>query len=178
MVKPGTDAAPTGTYILFAHLDHQATLSIGRLGDYNFPAGYYSYVGSARGPGGLKARLARHLRAGKRPRWHVDYLLQVATVIEIWRVSSSERLECRWAEAMLQLPGATLPVSGFGSSDCGCPAHLFLFGALPSLTAFRTQLSAVGLTSWISRVRAGKLAVHGDGASRAGPLHGSSCHCD
>jgi Uri superfamily endonuclease len=177
MVTPSTDTAPVGTYVLFACLENETTLSIGRLGDFNFPAGYYSYVGSARGPGGLNARLARHLRAGKRPRWHIDYLLQVATVTEIWQVSSSERLECRWAEALHHLLGATLPVPGFGSSDCGCPSHLFLFGALPSLTAFRTQLSAVGLTSWISRVRAGKLAVHDDGASRAGPLHGSSCRC-
>ncbi len=178
MVKPGTHAAPVGTYILFAHLDHETTLSIGRLGDFDFPAGYYCYVGSARGPGGLQARLARHLRARKRPRWHVDYLLQVATITEIWRASSFERLECRWAEALLHLTGATLPVPRFGSSDCGCAAHLFLFGALPSLTAFRTQLSAVGLTSWISRVPPGKLAVHGDGGSHAVPLHGSSCHCD
>jgi Uri superfamily endonuclease len=177
MVKPGTDTAPLGTYILFVLLDHQVALSIGRLGDFDFPAGYYSYVGSARGPGGLEARLARHLRAGKRPRWHIDYLLQVATATEIWQVSSSERLECRWAEALLHLPGATLPVPGFGSSDCGCHAHLLLFEAMPSLTAFRTQVNAVGLTSWISRVCAGKLAVHDDEASRAGPLHGSSCHC-
>jgi len=32
------------------------------------------------------------------------------------------------ARALAGLPGVTLPVAGFGSSDCACPAHLF---ALP-----------------------------------------------
>lgn len=151
MVKAGADTTPSGTYIIFAYLDHEATLSIGRLGDFSFPAGYYSYVGSARGPGGLRARLARHLRAAKRPRWHVDHLLQVATVVEIWQASSTERLECKWAEALQDLPAAAVPVARFGSSDCGCPAHLCLFQALPSLEAFRRQLSSMGLKVLVRR---------------------------
>jgi Uri superfamily endonuclease len=151
MVRGGTDTAPAGTYILFAYFDHVATLSIGQLGEFNFPAGYYAYVGSARGPGGLKARLARHLRAGKRPRWHVDYLLELANVTEIWKASSNERLECQWTEALLNVRGARVPVPGFGSSDCGCAAHLLHFQSPPSLKVFRNQLSSTDLTVSVSR---------------------------
>ncbi len=155
MVKPDADTTPSGTYIIFAYLDHEATLTIGRLGDFSFPAGYYAYVGSARGPGGLRARLARHLRAEKRPRWHVDRLLQVATVVEIWQAFSTERLECKWAEALQELPAAAVPVAGFGSSDCGCRAHLCLFQALPSLEAFRRQLNSMGLKVSVCRAKLG-----------------------
>ena len=37
-------------------------ISIGRLGQQHFPIGDYFYVGSARGAGGLRARVGRHLR--------------------------------------------------------------------------------------------------------------------
>jgi hypothetical protein len=30
-----------------------------------------------------------------------------------------------------QLPGMTIPVPRFGSSDCRCPAHLVYFGERP-----------------------------------------------
>ncbi len=161
MVEPDGEPAIGGTYIIFAYLDHDAMLSVGRLGHCTFPAGYYAYVGSARGPGGLKARLARHLRAVKRARWHIDYLLEVATVVEIWQASSTERLECKWAEALQGLPPAAVPVAGFGSSDCACHAHLCLFQALPSLEAFRSQLSSMGLDVSVRRRKLGVLDEDG-----------------
>ena len=34
--------------------------------------GTHVYVGSARGPGGLRARISRHLRREKKERWHVN----------------------------------------------------------------------------------------------------------
>jgi Uri superfamily endonuclease len=40
------------------------------------PAGRYLYCGSAKGPGGLKARLSRHMRRGKSVRWHIDRLTE------------------------------------------------------------------------------------------------------
>ena len=38
-------------------------------------------------------------------------------------------LECVWSQALLELPGASAPVRGFGASDChsGCEAHLVFF---------------------------------------------------
>jgi Uri superfamily endonuclease len=41
------------------------------------PAGRYLYCGSAKGPGGLKARLSRHTRRGKSVRLHVDQLTEI-----------------------------------------------------------------------------------------------------
>jgi len=34
--------------------------------------GFYVYIGSACGPGGLRARILRHLKRTKKIRWHID----------------------------------------------------------------------------------------------------------
>ena len=88
-----------GTYALVVGLDRSQDISIGRRGRFHFPAGFYIYVGSALGPGGVAARLAHHLRAGKCLHWHIDYLLgaKCARVTQVWAVESAARLECEWA---------------------------------------------------------------------------------
>jgi hypothetical protein len=48
------------------------------------PAGRYLYCGSAKGPGGLKARLSRHMRRGKLVRWHVEQLTDRGLLIRSW----------------------------------------------------------------------------------------------
>jgi Uri superfamily endonuclease len=133
-----------GTYMLVLHVGQETEISIGRLGTFNFPSGYYLYAGSARGPGGVEARLARHLRERKQSRWHIDYLLREARVVEIWKISSRQKLECLWTQALLRTPDARIPVSGFGSSDCGCPTHLVYFASLPCFHTFAKQLHALG----------------------------------
>ncbi|NLF76767.1 MAG: GIY-YIG nuclease family protein [Chloroflexi bacterium] len=127
MPAPDLPAAP-GTYMLILRLDAPARIIPGRLGPCELPAGLYAYVGSAHGPGGLRARLARHLRHDKLRHWHIDALTAAAYPVAIWATAAPDRLECTWARALAALPGVTLPVAGFGSSDCACPAHLF---ALP-----------------------------------------------
>lgn len=133
-------AQTKGTYALVLYLDHETRIVIGRLGTFDLPAGYYLYVGSALGPGGLEARLARHFRAEKRLRWHIDHLLEHAQIVEVWTASSENRLECLWAQAARELPGAQIPVPGFGSSDCRCPAHLVHFATRPSLALFAERI--------------------------------------
>jgi Uri superfamily endonuclease len=128
------DRFPKGTYVLLLRLDNPGLIRVGRLGEYVFPAGWYVYVGSAHGPGGLATRLARHRRRaadGKRLRWHVDYLLERAYLVEVWSVVSGQRLECEWARVFVDAPGAEIPVPRFGSSDCRCPAHLIYFATHP-----------------------------------------------
>jgi Uri superfamily endonuclease len=120
-----------GTYLLTARLDQPTPIIVGRLGTFSFPAGWYTYAGSALGPGGLEARLARHLRTQKRLHWHVDYLLQHSKVETIWQITSPARLECAWAAAIHDLPGAATPAPGFGASDCRCSAHLVYFCERP-----------------------------------------------
>jgi Uri superfamily endonuclease len=105
-----------------------------------FPAGWYAYAGSAHGPGGIAARVRRHLRAAKRLHWHIDYLRAVANPVEVWYATDPERWECRWAEALSTLPGVSTPASGFGASDCCCVTHLFRLPALPDPDRFATQI--------------------------------------
>jgi len=113
-----------GTYALVLHLECGKEISIGKLGTFTFLAGYYLYVGSALGPGGLEARLTRHHRRDKKLRWHIDYLLEHVQLVEVWSAASTDRMECLWVQVAQELPGSEIPVPGFGSSDCRCPSHL------------------------------------------------------
>jgi Uri superfamily endonuclease len=118
--------AAQGTYALMLRANAPTVLSMPRLGDVTLAAGLYAYVGSAYGPGGLRARVGRHLRAEKPIHWHVDYLTAVLPVVHVIAAESSTRLECAWVKKLTDLHGASVPVPGFGSSDCRarCPAHL------------------------------------------------------
>jgi len=116
-----------GTYALVLYLARAQTIRIGKLGVFEFPRGYYIYVGSALN--GLAARLARHLRPNKKRFWHIDYFLERAQIKELWTHQGDERLECVWARAALALPRARVIAPRFGASDCACPTHLIYFGA-------------------------------------------------
>jgi Uri superfamily endonuclease len=118
-----------GTYALELSLATGQRLQVGALGSRYFPGGRYVYVGSAWGPGGLRARLRRHLREEKRCHWHVDYLRAVSRPVGVW-LAPSRRLECAWAQALRTTPGVRVTASGFGASDCGCSTHLFYFDEL------------------------------------------------
>lgn len=138
-----------GTYVLALWLDAPRSLSIGRLGEFAFPAGWYLYAGSALGPGGLPARVGRHaqkLGPDKRPHWHVDYVREAAVWGGVWACGSGRRLECTWAAALRRLPGAVLVVRGLGASDCDCPAHLVHVPALPGEDWFAATLGAERMT--------------------------------
>ncbi|HEY53858.1 MAG TPA: GIY-YIG nuclease family protein [Caldilineae bacterium] len=119
----------SGVYALIFRLDAPLELRVGRLGRRTLPAGHLLYVGSAFGPGGLRARLARHLRAQKRIHWHIDALTSVLSPVACLCDASGRRLECSWAQRLAHLPDAFIPIPGFGSSDCrsGCAAHLIAF---------------------------------------------------
>lgn len=125
-----------GTYVLFLALEEERRIRVGRRGEFIFPAGVLAYVGSARGPGGLAARLARHRRDPKPRVWHIDFLRPFAHPIAAWWALGPDRRECRWAAVLAQMPGASWPVPGFGSSDCRCPAHLVHFPTMPNREAF------------------------------------------
>ena len=145
MVQGTRSPSPKGTYLLLIHLDADAQFQVGHLGTIDLQAGWYGYTGSARGPGGLKARLARHQKKVKKHHWHIDYLIDQGTIYAIWQCESPERLECDWAHALVaNIPGVQFPVPGFGSSDCHCPAHLIQFREPPSDHAILQALQRVG----------------------------------
>jgi Uri superfamily endonuclease len=126
-----------GSYILVLQLlQPLVALQVGRLGSYDFAPGFYLYVGSAFGAGGLEAQIARHRQRWKaRPHWHIDHLRPHTRLREVWTVAGPIHFECRWCRALADTPGVSAPVRGFGSSDTGCPAHLFYLprGPHPSL---------------------------------------------
>ncbi len=125
-----------GTYVLFLALEEEKRIRVGQKGEFVFPAGILAYVGSARGPGGLAARLARHRRNPKPQVWHIDFLRPFAQPVAAWWAPGTDRRECLWAEVLARLPGASRPAPGFGASDCRCPAHLIHFPALPDGETF------------------------------------------
>jgi len=113
----------SASYQLLIKLADKRRIKVGRLGSFIFPAGYYVYTGSAKI--GLEARIARHLRRDKKLRWHIDYLLQYATVVEVKRYP--RRVECELNQ-LLSRQGGKVIVKRFGSSDCGCETHLLYVG--------------------------------------------------
>jgi Uri superfamily endonuclease len=116
-------AAPAVSYQLLVELARPITITVGRLGTFRFAAGRYVYTGSARR--NLEARIARHLRADKTLRWHIDYLLATPGV-QVLTVRRSRREEC----ALNQAAAGTVPIPGFGASDCRarCGSHLKYLG--------------------------------------------------
>ncbi|MBI2540538.1 MAG: DUF123 domain-containing protein, partial [Deltaproteobacteria bacterium] len=73
-------ARRSGTYVLLLRLPSRTHLAVGKLGGFDLSSGYYCYVGSGFGPGGVLSRLAHHLRPIRRPHWHVDYLRKAALI--------------------------------------------------------------------------------------------------
>jgi Uri superfamily endonuclease len=125
LLKRYNYAVDKGTYILAMKLDKPADITVGKLGRFTFPAGRYLYFGSAMN--GLNARISRHLRNDKKLHWHIDYFLQKAKIVDVWYVKSEERLECHLCQEAMRFPGASVPIKGFGSSDCRCTSHLLHF---------------------------------------------------
>ena len=117
-------------------------VKIGKLGWLNTRPGYYVYVGSAFGPGGLKARIAHHLKVSERPHWHIDYLRPLMDPAEIWFTQASRSCEHQWAGVLAGISDATIPLSGFGASDCRCESHLIFFSSGPTGIGFRRRLHA------------------------------------
>jgi len=105
-------------------------LEIGALGTIRINGGSYAYVGSAMN--GLDARVARYLRPERARRWHIDYLVDCARLLDIVVAPCENSVECEVSRRlMLEWP----VVPRFGSSDCRCPGHLFGPAPLKQLRA-------------------------------------------
>jgi Uri superfamily endonuclease len=129
-----------GTYALLLRADTEQEIEVGALGVMPVEPGTYVYAGSAFGPGGLRARVGRHVRGDGALHWHVDYLRAVTTLETVWYTHDPNRRECTWARVLRSLPDATVPLDGFGASDCNCPAHLVRMTSTPALSTFRTRI--------------------------------------
>lgn len=122
-----------GAYILCVEAEVPLTLEVGSLGTKCFPAGLYAYVGSALR--GIGTRVSRHKRLAMQKsgniHWHIDRLLVDPHARWIGEIILEDGNECKISRRIASMNGVTVPVPGFGSSDCraGCKAHLYL---LPS----------------------------------------------
>jgi len=113
-----------GAYALIVNLAQEVHVDRPRNAQRALPSGWYVYAGSARGPGGIRARLARHFRKEKRIHWHIDQLT-CASCAQVWACSIPEGHECDLVEKMIRSELFHTANPGFGSSDCKkCKAHL------------------------------------------------------
>ena len=121
-----------GAYLLLIELDR--AVAIMRPRRARLEPGRYLYAGSAYGPGGLRARIRRHMRRNKRRRWHVDQLTGRGRVDGAWVWPMGR--ECALVELCSGVPAA---LDGFGSTDCTrCSSHLLGPAAsLPPILAER-----------------------------------------
>ena len=121
--KAATLPATTGAYLLIVRLRDPLLLTLPGRPQITLSAGRYLYSGSARGPGGVRARVGRHMRRDKRQRWHIDRLTSAGRVIGCWVFPDGD--ECALIARLAALP---VPVPGFGSSDCPrCRSHLLFW---------------------------------------------------
>ena len=128
-----------GVYCLIIRLARKQRIDIGKLGAFDFPAGFYVYVGSAQN--NLKLRIDRHLRQKKKLHWHIDYLLRQGKIISVSLYEGFKYMECVLNHKVGGIKNAAIPVIGFGSSDCLCDAHLHFFRKNPE-----TEISGIGLS--------------------------------
>ena len=113
--------ATGGAYVLWIDLA-EATPLPPRFKDTLAP-GQFLYVGSAYGPGGIRARCKRHLAGQKSLHWHIDWLTSVAQ--DLWVLPLPGQLECDLLSHLVSQGTYDTPVPGFGSSDCKtCASHL------------------------------------------------------
>ncbi len=122
-INPASLPSRPGSYVLELSLDQEMTLRPGKLGPIQLGPGRLRYYGSARGPGGVRSRVARHLRGGGRLHWHVDWLLARVPAEKV--IVELDAGECDLVHRDLESGRWVVAAMGFGSSDCrSCPAHL------------------------------------------------------
>ncbi len=112
--------ASPGAYLLLVELREVTSVPLPNKPRACLMPGRYIYAGSANGPGGLKARVSRHMRRARRCRWHIDQLTENGNVLGAWIFPNG--IECDLVDMNSALP---LPIVGFGSTDCKrCRSHL------------------------------------------------------
>ncbi len=131
-----------GIYCVVFNLPKLISQDVGMLGMGEFLPGIYFYCGSAKGKGGIKGRVGRHLTKGTRKHWHIDYIKEYFEPISVWFVTNRNMSECDLV-GNLQKMGDFQPVlRGFGASDCTqhCFSHLLFSSAHLDMAAVFADL--------------------------------------
>jgi Uri superfamily endonuclease len=121
-----------GYYALFIRVGKQLAIKVKSGRVFRLKPGIYVYIGSARGPGGLRARIERHLRRNKKKHWHIDYLttnpdVEVLTAVSLaYGEDTGVDVESGLSR---HLAGRYEGIEGFGSTDKPTDkTHLFYCG--------------------------------------------------
>lgn len=139
--EPITLTAVKGAYALVLRLEEPIRLDRPRIAGIRLTPGWYIYSGSARGPGGIRARLSRHFRREKTMHWHIDRLTVHAADLAALSLHGGD--ECDLVARLIESPALAMAAPGFGSSDCRrCKSHLLRFDGARRARGFETRGSA------------------------------------
>jgi Uri superfamily endonuclease len=125
-----------GTYALLCTSASSEIIDVGRLGRLQLQPGFYLYIGSAFGPGGLRARIDHHRHESPKPHWHIDYLRLHVPLTSVWFTYDHRCREHLWARVAEAGLDGELLFAGFGASDCNCCSHLVYFKQPPNFRRF------------------------------------------
>ena len=109
-----------GYYILVLEVPKRLVVNTKANRRFILDPGFYIYIGSARGSGGLIARVNRHFRRNKKLFWHIDYLTTRRSVRIVAVYTLVDMVDPqRDYESLLSVKLSRLlePVEGFGTSD-------------------------------------------------------------
>lgn len=113
-----------GSYCLELYSKQPVNIQIGKHVNFSGKKGYYYYIGSAFGPGGLRSRIAHHCRPSARPHWHIDYIKSVIPIVAVAYTYEAVKKEHQWADILFESKDLTV-LPGIGASDCRCDSHFF-----------------------------------------------------
>ncbi len=139
--------AVSGAYAVVITLKKPIPLAIKRFSGTIIEPGLYLYAGSANGPGGIRARLSRHIARKKKIHWHIDHVTVKSSIRAVTALPGGN--ECSIVGAALKMKKSGVPVPGFGSSDCrDCRSH---FIKLPDDTDIGALLAGLKATNfWLA----------------------------
>ena len=112
-----------GAYVLVLRLDKTINIKFPRIAFDQLMPGWYVYLGSARGSGGIRARVKRHFQYRKTAHWHIDRLTEKS--VEMAALAVADGHECELVGKLLKSLRFKVAVAGFGNTDCHlCESHL------------------------------------------------------
>ena len=129
-----------GIYLLTLYLSEEKNINFSKKRNAVFKNGFYLYIGSAAGPGGIAARVNHHLKLSERPHWHIDYFRLHADIVSVYILECDKKFEHHFAAILASRFSS--PVEKFGSSDCNCKTHLFYSLKKPTLNQMNSLLSS------------------------------------
>ncbi len=115
-----------GYYTLIMRIQSSTELYIGSLGRQAIDKGYYIYIGSAMGRGGIKQRVKRHLLKQKTKKWHIDYITSLPHTKVLYVITICTLEENKEEEISQKLSKKLIPyIKKFGATDKKSYTHLF-----------------------------------------------------